>query len=684
MRTVINGQDVYLDGDNIPEFSYSLNELTDFTKVKGSSSTTFDIPASNAARVGLGGVAMQEQPIGEVPIRIGEGGQVLFEGVCVPTEWTDESIKVVAYGDNATWFDRAKSTKCVDVDLGITETMTANAVAQQWATDALSSNFQNTLQARKYFFPLIDYGSMEAYTGTTNITLDKIRWAVSLRALLKKFFNDAGFTVIVKGKLNTLWNRLMLPSSSHTYRPRPYKRIVSASVDANILWAELAPAAPIGSYGMDTVIVEGEYPFAPTPAPTPPFTGLSTIRSAINAVLTINVNGTYRIYRGSSGGIGTKLNFQLMQLTGYQFPNYIIIAQVSIDVPPGEGAVDVEIDQELFSTTIQSGIDYTLVVTPDPVTGSILDAPAGRRPVVEVIAGTEISFELTPPTYTEITTGFEYHISSAIAPSLTVADVISSLATMLRLVITTNQLSNEVTFQHYDDYLLDPSEGVDWRDRLSHNTLPAKVRPETPERFVFKYADDDKDERLFNYNDETNWTAEGVYDTDGRDEEKVSTLKFAATQQGVRFNNAVVPVIKEVDKVTDYVKCKPRIMVHGGFQFGGGTAATRIITYNGQWFNYCPRFYFSGSGGNDINIGFGNDAGRLGTLERFWRASLIRAVKPYLKGEFRVYDDEFMNFEFARPRLVNDGYGNVWMYVQVVKGKKFGDDDLVDCELIPV
>ena len=118
MRTVINGQDVYLDGDNIPEFSYSLNELTDFTKVKGSSSTTFDIPASNGARVGLGGVAMQEQPIGEVPIRIGEGGQVLFEGVCVPTEWTDESIKVVAYGDNATWFDRAKSTKCKDVDLG--------------------------------------------------------------------------------------------------------------------------------------------------------------------------------------------------------------------------------------------------------------------------------------------------------------------------------------------------------------------------------------------------------------------------------------------------------------------------------------------------------------------------------------------------------------------------------------
>jgi hypothetical protein len=109
-----------------------------------------------------------------------------------------------------------------------------------------------------------------------------------------------------------------------------------------------------------------------------------------------------------------------------------------------------------------------------------------------------------------------------------------------------------------------------------------------------------------------------------------------------------------------------------------------VWRFNGVNRTEFPRAYFAGSGGNDINIGFGNDVGRLGTLERFWRASLIRAVKPYLQGEFRVYDDEFMNFEFARPRLVNDGYGNVWMYVQVVKGKKFGDDDLVDCELIPV
>ena len=676
MRTVINGQDVYLDGDNIPEFSYSLNELTDFTKVKGSSSTTFDIPASNAARVGLGGVAMQEQPIGEVPIRIGEGGQVLFEGVCVPMEWTDESIKVVAYGDNATWFDRAKSIKCVDVDLGLTGPVTASSIITRWN---LGVNFHDIeLSTYPFYWPVIDYGSMASFTGASNITLDKMRWAVSVHHLLRKFFENEGFTLKVAGSLNSIWNKLTLPSAGHTYKTRPYKRIVSASIDQSILWETFAPVPPFGSYGMDTVVLDEGYPYETVPPPDPSLPVLSSIQSDINAVLTVAVKGTYRVNRGSSASIGTSLRFELQQLTGYTFPNSVILATAIIEVPPGTGSVDVDINQVLFTVSIAANTSYTVVVYPTPFSGTIINPPF--RPSVDVLAGTEIRFELTPPIYTDITTGFDYEVSSAIAPSLSVADVISSLATMLRLVITTNQLTNEVTFHHYDDYLLDPSEGVDWRDRLSHNNLPAKVRPETPERFVFKYADDDKDERLFNYNDETNWTAEGVYDTDGRDEEKVSTLKFAATQQGVRFNNVVVPVIKEVDKVTDYVKCKPRILVFGGYYTEGST----IITFNGTGYSYCPRFYFAGSGGSDINIGFGNDAGRLGTLDRFWRSSLIRAMKPYLRGEFRVYDDEFMNFEFARPRLVNDGYGNVWMYVQVVKGKKFGDDDLVECELIPV
>jgi hypothetical protein len=301
MRTVINGQDVYLDADNIPEFSYSLNELTDFTKVKGSSSTTFDIPASNAARAGLGGVAIQERSLGEVPIRIGDGGQVLFEGICVPMEWTDDSIKVVAYGDNATWFDRAKTTKCVDVNLGNTNTINTGVILLRWFQG--QGDLESELNDYNFFFPLIDYGSMGAYTATTNITIDKIRWAVSVRALIKKFFNDAGFSVIIKGRLNSLWNRLSMPSSNCTYKARPFTRIVKASVDQSTQWDEFALVPPWGGYGMDTVVLDDGYPYETVPPPDPSVpAGLSSIQSDISGILTVAVKGRYRVNRGVTAG----------------------------------------------------------------------------------------------------------------------------------------------------------------------------------------------------------------------------------------------------------------------------------------------------------------------------------------------------------------------------------------------
>jgi hypothetical protein len=650
MRTVINGQDVYLDGDNIPEFTYSLNELTDFTKVRGSSSTTFEVPASNSARVGLGGPAMQEEVIGEVPIRIGEGGQVLFEGVCKPMEWTEDSVQVVAYGDNATWFDRAKSTKCVDVDLGVTQNMSVSGIAQRWQAERFASNFIGYISQNSYSFPLIDYGSMGSFTASTPVTLDKLRFAVSVRALLAKFFKDNGFTIKIEGTLAGLWPRLMLPSAGHNYQVANNEAVVVAETTENI-----GPFDVI-SQAINTLTTTSNIFILPATGQTP------LIQTSLNGTVKVVYDITIR-YSSFFADETTGVNLFFLQGT-------TIISSKFIPLPAGVGEnYEERIQGEFGPIDVIAGQQYVF-------TGDLVDISSPS-----IIEGSNFKYVFNPVDNATLYTGLSYKVSSAISPSLNIGDVISALANILRLVITTDQLTNTVTFQHYDDYLLDVSAGVDWSDRLSHNDLPAKVMPEVPERYLFKYTTDDKDERLLNYNGEAEWTAEGRYDTTGREDENVTTVKFAATQQGTRFGGVVVPVIKEVDKVTDYVKCKPRILVHGGYSVPGGTAVT-LSGVGGL--TYAPRYYFAGSGGLDINLGFGDDVGRIGTLSRYWRASLLRATKPYLRGEFRVYDDEFMNFEFARPRLVNDGYGSVWMYVQTIKGKRFGDDDLVDCELIPV
>jgi hypothetical protein len=287
----------------------------------------------------------------------------------------------------------------------------------------------------------------------------------------------------------------------------------------------------------------------------------------------------------------------------------------------------------------------------------------------------------------------DFDIAATIDKSLSVADIISTLVNVFRLVVRTDQATNEVIFQHLDDYLRDIDSGIDWRDRLSHNEPPTKVAADLPSRYIFRWSDDTSDKQLRQY--EEFWgrpLGEGVYEMGGIGEEKEVTVKFAPTNNLGRFDDFDIPVINKDDEGggttvvngggagtnygVDFVKTKPRMLVFAGptpgeWRFDGIPQTTY------------PRAYFQGTGVPDQSLDFGSDW-RKGTLDTFWRESLERSKLPTLRGEFRVYDDEFMGFDFARPRLVNDGHGDVWMYVQSVKGKKFGDDDLVECELIPV
>ena len=118
MRTTIGGVDVSLAEKDLPEFSYSLIEAIDPSKVRGSSSTTFDIPATNSARVALGGPSMNEGTPPQQEFRIGNGSQVMFDGIAVPVKGDEDRVSVVVFGDNAEWINAAKNTRCTEVDLG--------------------------------------------------------------------------------------------------------------------------------------------------------------------------------------------------------------------------------------------------------------------------------------------------------------------------------------------------------------------------------------------------------------------------------------------------------------------------------------------------------------------------------------------------------------------------------------
>lgn len=647
MRTVIGGTELYLAPDDLPEFSYSLTDLTDPSKVKGSTSTSFELPATNGTRIALGGPGLQEEATGDLPIRIGAEGQVLFEGTCRPVEWTDEVVTIEAYGDNATWIAEAKNTKANEVNLGNSGQVNNQMQEASW-----------TDENRADVYPLIDYGRFYNFTASTNVVEDWLYPAVRVWKVLQAFFQPLGFTVKAEGSFTKLFKKLIIPYNGGAitfrgdyYQPQSARLTTTTDQTGNVLLfnTELMDASGMVS------VVSSATRF------TPVVTGTWDFR----------FNGAIIVTRGATvPQASTTLYFRLEKLTGLLTWQSVQARTFTI---PSQGAgtsSTFTFDGTLFSFQMEQGQSYRIRVS--------TFADFGQDDTFTLQAGSILEVLLT--SWAGWQDQVDFDIAGSIDKGLTVADIISGITNIFRLVVRTDQATGEVVFQHLDDYLRGVEQGIDWRERLSHNEPPAKVKMDLPSRYRFKYAEDTSDKRLRLWEEYYKVPlGEGVYEMGGNGDEKEVTVKFSATDEFNRFDGLIIPVIAKDDEGAlgvDHLKTKPRILIFDGLVPGAWT-------FDGQSLTEFPRAYFQGSGVPDTSMSFGGDW-RKGTLLNYWRNSLERMKLPYLRGEFRVYDDEFNGFDFARPRLVNDGHGDVWMYVQSVKGKKFGDDDLVECELIPV
>jgi hypothetical protein len=653
MRTVINGTELYLAPDDLPEFSYSLTELTDYSKVKGATSTSFELPATNGTRVALGGPSMQEEVETSVPIRIGNEGQVLFEGTCRPVEWNDDTITIEAYGDNATWIAEAKNTKANTLDLGTSGQVENTMQEDSWVNED-----------RADVYPLIDYGRFYNFTASTNVIEQYLYPAVRVWKILQAFFQGQGYTVKAQGGFTRLFKKLIIPYNGgpvnfrgEYYEPQSFRLLASVTADASSgLPFTLAIGDPAG-IAQNTGTYYNNY----VPVND------ARYRFRFDGGFTVTRNGT-----AAQVSPTTQLAFRMQRYNAPLLP-WTTIATRTFPLVWNGGAVTTQsfpIAEDLFEVALEEGETYRIVV--DTI------ADFGPDDTVVLDQGSRMDGQLIG--WNGWQDRVDFDIAATIDKSLSVADIISTLVNVFRLVVRTDQATNEVIFQHLDDYLRDIDSGIDWRERLSHNDPPTKVAADLPSRYIFRWADDTSDKQIREH-DEFYGRAlgEGVYEMGGIGEEIEVTLKFAPTNTKGRFDDLMIPAIEKDDdgsQGVDHLNIKPRMLVFAGLTQGNWT-------FDGVARTSYPRAYFQGNGVPDQSLDFGSDW-RQGALDAFWRNSLERSKLPSLRGEFRVYDDEFMGFDFARPRLVNDGHGDVWMYVQSVKGKKFGDDDLVECELIPV
>lgn len=645
-KVTVGDAEVYLDPSRLPEFSYSLNDLTDPSKVRGARSTTFDIPATNGARQVLGGVTLAEETDASLPFRIGDGGVTLFAGTCVPTEWADGRVSVNAFGDNAGWFSAAKATKLQDLNLGTSGTINAAYQEASW-----------TDQDQADVYPLIDYGAFVDRASTYDVGVGQLRPGLRVHRILSEFYAANGYTVEARGRLKKHWKKLFLPNTGRIKISDAFAAGYSASLrdDIGVIpeyrfdWPGTAPA-PIVSNGATVV------------DPSTSITG-TTYTAAL--AMRVQVRLTGEIAHAPTVPFAP---LQVMTLAVYNATN---VLKGTFNYQAGTfGTTKVFEDQVLWEGDIVIG--ETLNV-------GLYWSGSGSASIFNTTASVTVAYKVVNIEYQE---GVELNIAET-APKMTVADFVSGLCNILRLTARTDDATHTVTFSYYDDFLKKETEGIDWRERIDHAGLE-KVQPTVPAAFNFTYKEDTNDQYLRDFREaQDREYGSYQYTTGGTDGEVNVSVPFAATAQRLTFDNIVIPALRKEGPYyqQDAYEWQPRILVLDGMEEGEWT-------FDGVAQTEFPRSYFVGTKQRDISLAFGdeteNGGAVRGTVFTRWANYLRRQVSPYLRCRVRVYDDEFMGFSFDRPRLVHDGWHQRWCYVGEIKGKRFGDEAFVECDMIPM
>lgn len=641
-KVTIGTTEVSLATKELPEFSYSLNELTDPAKLQGARSTTFNVPATNAARQVLGGASLSEQAADTHDFRIGDGGAILFDGKCSPVEWTDDAIRIMAVGDNAGWMSAAKGTRLSELELGSSPTVTDTYQRTTW-TDLSTTEV----------YPLIDYGSFVGRASSHNVTTQKLRPGLRTYRLLQRFFADNGYSVQAKGGLSRIWKKMYLPNTTD-----------KINGDAAYLASKSVRQTMTAGYSYTG------YPVAvPTDTIASDPAGIATADSITPATgkrYRVTVSGNIRITRTFSNFAPSKILLYVYDVT-----SAAASLQTIVDIPLGTPLETVSLNNVVLGELdVFSGRTYR-------VTFGVFNSSFAHTITVD---RWEVQWDMVQAEYIE---GITLDLKTC-APKMTVAELISGMVNTQRLIVSTDDLSHVVTFAYLEDFLEEAGNGIDWRERIDHTKPPAKVQPEKPSAFEFRYKEDKNDGYLVEFAERNDrGFGDTDYQTGGMDKPQKIEVPFASTFADIRLGQCVIPVLKKEGPYyqQDFYEYVPRILVLADLSPGDWT-------HDGQAQTEYPRSYFAGTQVGDASLCFASETvtgtAVEGTVATRWRDYLRRITSPYLRADVRVYDDEFMGFTFSRPRLVHDGYHQVWCYVQSVKGKRFGEDEPVECELIPM
>lgn len=648
MRGTIDGIEVYLDEDQLPAFTLSVNSLTDPSKVQGVRSTTIRIVATPEARRVLGTEYMaQVKRGGARPVlRIGDGDVDLFRAEVVPVKWTRDVIECLAIGGNASWFEYAKSVKLRDFDFGLGPASTEVAIQNTWTFGAYND----------LYYPLVDYGSLEGRDDTYNVTASKFRPAIGVFHTMERLFALQGFELWPDASVaNSLLKMVALtPGKALVRRTQgdPATRVVY-SENPSIQYAiTVVGSTPNVLTGLDTAPTFGAAQWDNVNYAYTPASDGRLVLMIANGFCRLYINPSYTTY------IGRQIRMSL-----WDFTDGVEVAGVWSDKLTSLGFIDfgMEIGPKYVLAGHKIGIAWQ-------VDGPVSDTN------IEVIG-----FTCTYAPESEWVTGERPYINS-LMPDMTLGELLTTVITLLDCVVLTN--GKRITIKTWDAYMRSRiiSGARDWSNRMDHSAAPDREY-NAPAGVSFTFAKDNGDREVGRLDrvlgGEGFANARAVFDGVGN--EVAVSVKVSPTAMGECLGGCLIPLLRkdggelDTDGVhyVDNFDRSTRMLMVDGMKAGTWTFGTTAKT------SY-PNCYFLRPDQRTQALHFANadifsGPEVPGSTSTSWQGRLrMIGSGDTLTAYFHLRDNELQDFDFGMPTLVDDGSGPAWYWVQEIRDHRFG------------
>lgn len=648
MNGRIDGKEVYLSENELPEFTASINDILDPGSIKGTRSTTIRVIRTPQAAQALGGEWMAEEDRNQRPtLRIGEGSVDLFSAQVVPVSRNRDEIELIAVGGNASWFELAKTTRLREFDFGISDVITAAVQKATW-----------TNEDGLLYFPLIDFGTFNGTCGP-----EDLRPGLRAHRIIGDILASQGWTLRTNGTLSDVWKKLVVidpkvEPSLENPTPFPYN-------------FDLATSDPAGFY------------FVPS----------------ADGMLEVEL---FSMRFQTDDPFNDEFDGVPFRVLVYDFTDRVALA--TLDLPasyfgePGYGSYNVS--HAFDPIQVASGHNIGLAVQ---AVG--LDGQERTINVVGLLtsyvrydrdSGTQVSERWAFSTqFFEVTDGgflLPYAAETrlqiaAVCPSLTLIQLVQAISNALCLVWVTNTEAKTIDVWYDAEYFRKPTKSIttrDWTDRIDFTEAPERIEPAKPRRLTLKWAEDDDDRFLRRYAQQIGTTyARADIDFDGAyGSDKEIDIPFAPSAVA-QVAGLIIPRLQEFggNPTEDNFDRTARLFIADGLSTGNWTLGGNSET---QY----PKVYF-GAITPAVALPFDNaniPSGAQSTaVLTTWKRRLDELrYSRVLECSVFIRDSELQDFDHGMPTLVDDGSGPRWYYVQEIQGHRFGVHEPTRVRLVEI